>query len=260
MLTHMIRKATKDFSGDEPLPDFDIIRKFKPLLGEHNYPLQTLEGEYHLKLRDASANEKKAHIICASRGLIGSGMFSDHGDHRWHGDVSSDYDYPHNNGRGGHFRRYREWLMKNIGVNPETQVQRDPYLVIVSQASSTKKRRKNMMFETQIEALSKSVGDRAMVKGVQLAKLSLVEQVELLSKTSVFITAVGGSTVIGTFLPKGANVILYHVEERRLDWDWWNNFPQIKASWFPIEEMDEKFYLEALTEVVQNQLDLLDRR
>ena len=192
--------------------------------------------------------------------LIGSGMFSDHGDHHWHGHLPSDFQYPHNNGRGGHFRRYRQWMMEHIGVNPNTPMQRDPYLIIVSQASSTKRKRKNIKFEAQIGALKKSVGDRAVIKSVQFAKLSLVEQVELLSRTAIFVSAVGGATVTGTFLPKGASVILYHVKEKPLDWDWWNNFPQIKASWIPTNVMDDKFHLEALVEIVQNQLDFLDRQ
>ena len=108
MLTHMIRKAHEDFEGDEPLPDFDLITKFLPLMGRHEYGLQTLEGDYTLKLledKDNSARNER-HVICADSGLIGSGVLNDHGDHHWHGHSESDFQDPHNIGRGGLFRRF----------------------------------------------------------------------------------------------------------------------------------------------------------
>lgn len=261
LLSHMIRKPTFDFVGDAPLPDNDIIYKFLPLMGHHDYPLRTLEGDYNLTLNGKVVKrkgKKKRHIICADNALLGSGMFTDNGDH-WHGDIESDYSTPHNNGRGGQFRRYREWLMNHIGVDPNTPMDREPYLIVVSVASSTKRHRKKMKFETQIDILKKSLGSRAIIKDVQLSNLSLVEQVELMSRAAVFISMVGGGTVTGTFLPKGASIILYHYDERFLDFDFWNNFPQIKAHWFPMENMTQDFSLATLAEVVNNQLDYLDR-
>ena len=258
MLTHMVRPATKDFDGDKPLPDSDIMRKFIPLMGNHNYDFQTLEGNYKLKLQGKEVKgDNKRHVICADNGLIGSGLFSDHGDHHWHGQVSTDYEYPHNHGRGGQFRRFRQWMMEHIGVDPNTPIQRNPYLIVVSESSSRKKDRGHVKFEAQIAALKQNVGDRAIVKSVQLRKLSLVEQVELFSRTAVFVSVVGGATVSGTFLPKGASVILY-TWKSTLDWDFWNNFPQIKAHWIRIADMDDDFYLNGLVEIVQNQLDYLD--
>jgi len=256
MLTHMLRKASDDFKGDGALPDFDVITKFIPLMGQHKYALKTLEDDYALELKDEAVSDKERHVICAATGLIGSGMFSDHGDHHWHGQVPTDFTYPHNNGRGGLFRRYRQWMMENIGVDPDTQPQRDPYLIVLSESSSTKKRRKNVKFQLQIDALKESLGNRTIIKSVQLSKLSLADQVELLSRAAIFVTAVGGGTVSGTFLPKGASVILYQWT-KPLDWDWWNNFPQIKAHWFPLEQMDDSFYLKALVDLVQSQLDSL---
>ena len=122
-----------------------------------------------------------------------------------------------------------------MGIDPQTPIQRDPYLIIVSEASSTKADRKDVKFDDQVSVLKKKFRNRALVKRVQLNELSLTEQIELLSRTAVFISIVGGGTVSATFLPKDSSVILYHREERPLDWDWWNNFPHIKANWFPME-------------------------
>lgn len=260
MLTHMIRKAVGDFEGDAPPPDFDVLTKFMPLFTENEYNLKTLEGDYSLKLKPEDGSSTDRHIICADNGLIGSGVFSDHGHNHWHGHTPRDFNEPHNKGRGGLFRRYRQWMMEHVGVNPRTPVQRDPYLIIVSEGSSTKKARRRVNFDAQVNALQNRVSDRAIIKRVQLAKLSLVEQVELMSKTAIFISATGGGTVSATFLPKGASVILYQAKKKPLDWDWWNNFPQVRAHWFPLEVMHEESYLKSLVDTVENQLDYLDRR
>lgn len=258
LLTHMIRKATGDFDGDGTLPDFDLITKFLPLMGRHDYGLHTLEGNYTLKLQAQVSSSKERHVICADSALIGSGVLNDHGDHHWHGHLASDFEDPHNIGRGGLFRRFRQWMMDHVGIDPNTPIQRDPYLILVSQASSTKRNRRDIMFKAQIATLEKKSASRAIIKSVQLNKLSLTQQIELLSRTAVFISTVGGGTVSATFLPKGASVILYHWKERPLDWDFWNNFPQIKANWFPMEDKDDDFHLDALAETVASQLDYLD--
>jgi len=259
MLTHMYRPETEDFSGDDDPEGFDLIEKFIPLLGKHDYGIETLEGEYELNLTGIANSSTERHVICADNGLLGSGIFSDHGDHHWHGHQPTDYEDPHNVGRGGHLRRFRKWMMEHVGVNPNTPIQREPYLILVSKSSSTKNDRKNIKFGPQVKKLKKHFGDRVVVKKVQLSELSLVEQIELLSRTAVFISTVGGATVSGTFLPKGASVILYMREERPLDWDWWNNFPHVKAHWFPMDNKTDAFHLNALVETVESQLDYIDR-
>lgn len=259
MLTHMIRKATGDFEGDAPPPDFDVLTKFMPLFTDRKYDIQTLEGNYSLKLKEKDGRDKERFIICADNGLIGSGVHADHGHDHWHGHSKRDFKNPHNKGRGGLFRRYRQWMMEHIGIDPRTPVQRDPYLIIVSEKSTRKKARKNVTFDNQVKLLKKHVGGRAMIKQVQLSTLSLTEQVELLSRTAVFISATGGGTVTGTFLPKGASIVLYHAKRKPLDWDFWNNFGQVRAHWFPVEQMHDDEFMNSLVETVENQLDYLDR-
>ena len=69
----------------------------------------------------------------------------------------------------------------------------------------------------------------------------------------------GGGTITGTFLPKGASIMLYAAKEKPLDWDFWSNFAQVRAHWFPVERMHDKEYLGALNETVESQLGYLDR-
>ena len=178
-------------------------------------------------------------------------MHADHGHNHWHGHSKRDFNDPHNKGRGGLFRRYRQWMMEHLGIDPRTPVQRDPYLIVVSEGSTTKKARKHVNFDAQVKLLKKQVGDRAIIKRVQLSKLSLTEQVELLSRTAVFISATGGGTVTGTFLPKGASIVLYAAKGKPLDWDFWNNYGQVRAHWFPVEHMHDDNYVKSLVETLR---------
>jgi hypothetical protein len=74
----MIQKATKDFGGDAPQPNFDVLTKFMPLFTENKYAIQTLEGNYSLQLKEEDRHDKGQFIICADKGLVGSGMHADY--------------------------------------------------------------------------------------------------------------------------------------------------------------------------------------
>ena len=94
---------------------------------------------------------------------------------------------------------------------------------------------------------------------------------EIASQTSIFITGCGGGAVTATFLPKGASVILYYVEDggvrnnkntgtpARLDWDLFNNFGYLKVHWLPKGTMQSETDLKALAVLVQHELDAMFR-
>jgi hypothetical protein len=68
----------------------------------------------------------------------------------------SDFQDPHNIGKGSLFwHDFRQWMMHHVGINPQTMMQRDPCLIIISQASSTKPNRKDIKFEDQMSILRK---------------------------------------------------------------------------------------------------------
>jgi hypothetical protein len=258
-LAQMRRPTTDEF--EEPIPPFDIISRFLPLMGNHRYNIDINQG-YDLQLGGPKfSRDGGDRVICADYGLTGSGLFSDHGEHRWHGQWPSDRVLPHNIGRGGLFRRYRRFLMNNLGISPDRQLERHPYKIIVSLSSSTKRDRANVTFDGQIETLY-ALGDRVDIQAVNMANLTLYEQIELTSTAAVYVSVVGGGVSTAMFLPKGAHLILFYSRGRYLDWDFWNNFPHIKVHWVPLLR-DEGGNIvgvknRKLLKLVATELDFLD--
>ena len=101
--------------------------------------------------------------------------------------------------------------------------------------------------------------------------MSLEEQVAVAGQASIFISGCGGGAVTATFLPKVASVILYFLEDcgvqdnkdtgtpARLDWDLFNNLGYLKVHWLPTKTMQTPRDLQALTVLVQHELDALLR-
>lgn len=261
-LAHLIRPSTEEFVED--MPSFDLINKFLPLMGNHQYNVTvddgidvTFKGQPLFKPGDD-------RIICADHALTGSGLFADHASHRWHGQTRKDREgQPNNLGRGGLFRRYRRFLMKNIGLLPDNQIQRKPkYQIIFSQNSSTKGTRANVSFVDHIDALS-VLANRTELRPLNIAKMGLVEQIEITSKAAFFVTMVGGGTATAMFLPKGAHLILFYRPNQYLDWDFWNNFPHVKVHWLPLWRDQNRtnnggLSLDSFVALIEAELDMLD--
>lgn len=260
-LAQMRRPTTDEFQ--EPIPPFDIIDRFLALMGNHPYNIDITKG-YDLKLlnNESKFNEEgKDRVICADHGLTGSGLFSDHGENRWHGQWEADRVLPHNIGRGGLFRRFRRFLMNNIGVSPDNKMERSPYKIIVAQSSSTKWDRANFTFAGEMQALS-VLGDRVNVQAVNMTDMSLYEQIEMTSKAAVYVSVVGGGSSTAMFLPKGAHLIMFYRPTKYLDWDFWNNFPHIKVHWIPMWRDEEgrvvNVKYKKCLKLIVSELDLLD--
>jgi hypothetical protein len=152
--------------------------------------------------------------------------------------------------------------MKNIGVDPDTRIDKH-YRIVVSQNSSSKMYRANNTFAYHINGLKKSLGDRADIVPVELSSLTLREQVDLMSTTAVFISVVGGGASTAMFLPKGAHVILYYLPYHSyLDYDFWNQFPHLNIHWVPHfrirkDERKEQ-HVKSLIKLISKELDALD--
>jgi hypothetical protein len=267
MLSQMMRPVTDDFEEQSPPEAEDLIAKFLGVFGgEHaNYDLRTME-EFALNLkqkkkslRTAKQKEGNPIVVCAAHAVTGSGTMSDHGESHWHGQIKSDFDLPLNMGRGGVFRRYRHFMMNNMGVDSRAPIQKKPhYNIVVAAGSSNKKDRADVDFTNQIHALNQAFKNRAQIVVHDLASMSVKQQMELASTTAVYVTVVGGGSVTGYFLPKGASVFLYY-GSKKLDWDFWNNFPDVNVHWMPLKDRDAKHDLISLVELVGRELDYLDQ-
>jgi len=247
----MRRPTTSEF--EEPIPPFDIFSKFLPLILNHNNNNKNVEAstttdyqveldqlgldQLHLTNADLKKKFNKKHaIICAPHGLTGGGLFSDHGEHRWHGQWPSDRKLPHNMGRGGLLRRFRAFLMQNLGMDPDATVNTKRRRIVVSQSSSSKAWRANLTFGEYIHEMNTTFRDSKRHKDVEvlpvnMTSMSLEEQIQLTSTASVFLTAVGGGSATAMFLPKGAHLVLFYNPNQYLDWDVWNNFPHLNVHW-----------------------------
>lgn len=252
LLTHINRTETAEFKDRRIPQDRDLAKKFLPLMGQHKFPLR----ERDLVFLGTSETRRYSSVVCATHGLVGSGLFSDHGDHR-HGHVwPTDYEIPHNHGRGKLFSSFRRYMMHNINVDPAAE-HRTPYRILISEHSSNGRSR-NLDMTPQLNALDAKLTGRASVESIYLSALTLRDQVDIMSQTSIFVSVVGGATISAFFLPKDASVLLFYGGRKRLDFDLWNNFPHVRVHWIPIKDKDGKEALDALVELVSKELDYLD--
>jgi hypothetical protein len=98
-----------------------------------------------------------------------------------------------------------------------------------------------MDFERQMGVVSAIEG--VAVESYSFQDLSVREQVEIASRTSVFVTACGGAAVTASFLPAGGAVVLYYSETggyknnlntklpALLDWDVFNAMSYLRVHW-----------------------------
>ena len=271
-LMKMIRPTVNDtkfepFEEELHSKDDDLIFKFFPLFlgtdkARSSY-LDPVEG-YNIDFAGEHPiwKDGEARIVCAPHGVIGSGYLADHGDKNWHGQTKGDYEKPHNIGRGASFRRFRSWMLSNVGLMPEDTDRlpsRDPYLILVSVNSSE---RRGVDFSAQIKALKKALGSRANVEAVNFPTMALSEQISLSTKAAAIVSVTGGGSSTAYFLPPGASLYLFHNGgkdgPKYLDWDVWNNVPDIHVHWLGRKDRDEPSSLKALTNLVSSELDYLD--
>ena len=271
LLMKMIRPTVNDtefepFEEEVHGKDDDLTLKFLPLFlgtdkgGRSSY-LDPIEGyEVDFSGKHPLWKDGEARLVCAPHGVVGSGYFADHGDKNWHGQSPRDYEKPHNVGRGCSFRRFRSWMLSNMGLRPENTDKlpsRDPYLILVSVDSSE---RRGVDFAAQIEALKKTLGSRAKIQAVKFPTMSISEQISLATKAAAIVSVTGGGSSTGYFLPPGASLYLFHNGDKYLDWDVYNNVPDIRVHWLRRENRDEPSSLTTLTSLVASELDYLDLR
>ena len=136
---------------------------------------------------------------------------------------------------------------------------------IILSLKSTKRTR-GLEFRKQLIAIQKRF-PRAQVHGVVLEKMSLLGQIRLVSDASVYISMCGGGAVTGSFLPRGASVILYYREKggfkdnkitgkpAMLDWDLWSAASYLNVHWMPRSSHDRE--TEQLLLLIEHQLSLV---
>mmetsp|Transcript_4082 Transcript_4082/g.7832 ORF Transcript_4082/g.7832 Transcript_4082/m.7832 type:complete len:521 (-) Transcript_4082:322-1884(-) len=217
-----------------------ILKKFLPLIGTELIKTST-QNQTILNILHNN-HDPLSKYVCSPYGAAGMGLLGDHG-FKLHGWQPSDYDYAVNIGRGGSIYQFRNWMMTNIGIPPDVgrTINKSPYRILFSEGSSHQRNR-NVSFKKHSQILQERLGGKyeLEIRFVKLSTLSLKEQIELTSGTSIFITMCGGGAVTAMFLPKGASLFAYFNEmdgdgetPARLDWDLLNNLGYIRVHWLP---------------------------
>ena len=240
-----------------------MIRKFWPLLvgldSVYNYTTN-VDALFHENTKGSS------DLICSKHGAAGLGSLTDHGLNKGHGWEQSDYKEVHNIGRGLQLYQFRNFMLRNMKMDPLQPVE-EPFRIIFSEKSSDIFIR-NMNFERQID-LVKQRFPTAKVENYTMKELSLQQQLDVTYRTSIYISLCGGGAVTAMFLPKGASVILYYAEDggtlngkmnykpALLDWDIFNAMSHLRVHWLPRHGLKTQNDEEALVLLIQHELDLI---
>lgn len=234
------------------------------------------DGEFEFRWKDddggqsVAANNKflSPRIICANSGLTGVAQFSQHETHHHNGthfrvrNKTIDREIvPFWSGRGGFFRRFRHFMMRKLGVqddSKEEMASRPYFTLLFSQNSSGRGNRASNNFELQMDYLQSVLSPsstQVRIQNVTLSKMSLKEQVKKMSQTNILFSATGGGTASAIFLPPGAHLVLFY-EKWFLDWDYWENIPDLHVHWIPIEHLQDPSHLPALQFLIEQCLVL----
>lgn len=243
-----------------------FFRKLLPLMGVEPRTMRSTEDSV-LNITDGSP-EPKSRYICSNRGAAGLGMHTDHGLKQAHGWQKGDYDLSHNAGRGPVLTGFRNFMMRNIGMDPMQTVRQEPPFVITISPSSSKDPDRKHSFNKQIDALRAAFPDEkeVTIQTVNFSKLTIEEQIQIASESAVMIGACGGGAFTNMFMSKGSGMVLYYPEKprgpqhnypARLDFDYFNNQGYTRVHWLPTGTMNFPEDLDILVKLVQNEIETI---
>lgn len=215
-----------------------LIPKFIPILAtasewfstSHDFVVETKEP-------------RQSDLVCAPMGAAGLGLLSDHG---WgqHGQDASDFVDYRFAGQSSILRQFRDYGMKNLGVVKKPSL-KTPFRVVFS-VNSTGSAIRRTDFAQEFAACQKAFQNDpdVTVEAVVLASMSLAEQIEYISETSILISVTGGGTATATFLPDGASLFLIYMvrsgQPQFHDFGIFENAGYIRPHWIPSLESPEE--------------------
>ena len=259
--------ASCDFRDEKYEACKHMHNKFLPLMmGRDPVHELTTTKSFSFETTKSKGGEKKSNLGCSRRGLAGIGALTDHGPSKMHGWEEDDYKITHNHGRGGMLYEFRNYMMENMEM-PIIHRHKPPFRIVFS-VNSSREPSRLMDFTAQIKMLQDSFNPNYVtVESYVFQDLSLEQQLDIMRQTSIFVTGCGGGAVSATFLPRGASLFLYYIEDggvqynqdtgkpARLDWDLFNNMSYLKVHWLPKTTMQSKGDLRSLALLVQHELD-----
>lgn len=239
------------------------FKKFLPLMG---IPHQSMRSTEDSLLTLSDEQSAKSKYVCADNGFAGMGMFSDHGQ-KTHGWSKKDYETAHNIGRAETFYNFRNFMLKNIQIDPEINIQTSStfYITFATPNSKDRTRRPSIVKHINLVKDTFKKNDDINVREVNFSSLKLEEQLKVVTETSILISVCGGGAVTSMFLSKGASLIMLYPDEpekqgrknypARLDWDFFSNQGYFRVHWVPISSMHQKKDLDLFLEVLKYDLE-----
>lgn len=226
-----------------------MMSKFLPLLGvgdanSKNKLFSNRDFGLTIGHPEASGMHAKSRYVCGKNGLAGLGMSTDHGLNM-HGWRPKDYVSSHNMNRGASLYRFRNYMLSNIGVSTaplRSIIDKKSKFKVVFSVNSSSNWARITNFKEHAKRLREGLDQKydMEIVMVQLSRLKLVEQLELMTTTSILVTVCGGGAVSATFLPKGASLFVFYNDEEgdgrtpaRLDWDMFNHLGYLRTHWLP---------------------------
>jgi hypothetical protein len=188
---------------------------------------------------------------------------------------------PHNLGRGGIFREFRNFIVQNMGFPLE--LSRSSRRKITFSTHSSRGFERDLSFENQSAVVrraleSASRKSQVVVQNITMRDLSLEDQIQVALESAIYVTVCGGGAVTATFLPPGSTLIIYYAEDggfdywkynytftipeydfqtqpARLDWDLLGNAAHLKVHWLPLKTMESSADLKVLEKLVLHDLE-----
>jgi hypothetical protein len=106
--------------------------------------------------------------------------------------------------------RYRSWALRRLAITESQQQQIQPEIVTVILPVGNTHVNQVETMESLVLSLEQRLQNRTDVIAVDMAQLSIREQVLLLLRTKVLVTNQGGGSYVSLFLPRGSTVLLFH--------------------------------------------------
>jgi len=251
---------------------FKLTQKFLPLLGVDPASFVHAQGA-GLQISDEDGESvpgplRPGDLVCSSNAAIGIGVLNDHGIKK-HGQLIIDYQTVRNCGRGMAFWRFRNYMIGNSREQAKKETLNSPFVITFSINSSHNPSR-NRDFMAQIQHLQKQYPyDRLKIQAVELASRSIDDQLSIISKSSIFISVIGGAASTAMFLERNACLILYFNDEddyvrengritsmpAMLDWDFWNHASYLRVHWLPLSTVDNVSDLVIFSRLIEAELD-----
>ena len=175
----------------------------------------------------------------------------------------SDYRGTHNYGRGPILFGFRNFILQNMGMDLPNHVNLTPPYQIAFSIHSSSRDHRNLDFASQITALRDLSDQNIVVNSYQFSELSMEEEIEIIARSSILITACGGGVVSSMFLPRGASLVMYyaetkeHVANAKLDFDYMNNMGYVRTHWLPTKRMNEQTSLKTFAQMIQNEIEVI---